>query len=86
MYQNSYFLNFKFLAKSIFRDALKKDCWEGDIGPYRGEGGKKSPFLINIKGDIQTGPKRLSNYYSWGQNFFVTCPMFIFKFMFPHKL
>ena len=31
----------------------KKNCWEGDIGPYGREGGKKNPlFLAHQKGDI----------------------------------
>ena len=31
----------------------KKNCWEGDIGPYRGEGGEKNPpFLVHRNGDI----------------------------------
>ena len=36
------------------RDAFKKkNCWEGDIGPYGREGGKKNPlFLVHQKGDI----------------------------------
>ena len=27
----------------------KKNCWEGDIGPYRREGGKKIPFFSSSK-------------------------------------
>ena len=31
----------------------KKKCWEGDIGPYGREGGKKDPlFLALQKGDL----------------------------------
>ena len=33
-----------------FRDAFnKKNCWEGHIGPYMGEGGRKIPFPKPIK-------------------------------------
>ena len=72
-------LQFQYLLFIILRDAFqKKNCWEGDIVPYRGEGGKKSPFLVHQKGDI----------FLWGrgQNLFVTCPMFTFMFLFPHNL
>ena len=51
----------------------KKNCPEGDIGPYRREGVKRIPFFCFIKKGIYL--------YGWrGQHIFVTCPIFTFVF------
>ena len=45
----------------------KKKCWEGDIGPYGREGGKKNPlFLIHQKGEI----------FLWGEGLKCFCLLY----------
>ena len=56
-----------------------KKCYEGDIDPYRGEGGKKIPFFKFIeKGTYSHGGR--------GQNLFVSCSIFNFVFLFALNL
>ena len=58
---------FDFFASFLSKGCLpKKNCWEGDIGPYGREGGKKNPlFLAHQKGDI----------FLWGEGSKTFCHM-----------
>ena len=58
---------------------------DGDIGPYRGEGGEKNPKLVHQKGDIflwREGSKSRE-----GSKYFCHMShMFTLVFLFPHNL
>ena len=48
----------------IYGMPSKKNCSEGNIGPFRREGGGKNPiFLLHQKGDIVLWSKHIFEFY-----------------------